>query len=90
MRLFYHLVDTTVVNSWIVFRKVDGDAKHLADFKRAVAEGLCKIKQPGRMKRGRPSNDTEEQLQLKRSRGPTATLPLKNARLDAVNHWPEV
>ena len=78
MRLFY-LVDTTEVNSWIVLRKVHGDVMRLADFRRVVAEGLCKVEQPGRKKRGRPSNNTEEQL-------PTATLPLKNVRLDALNH----
>ena len=90
LHLFYHLVDTTLVNSWIVFCKVHGDLMHLADFRRAVAEGLCKVEQPGRKKRGRPSNDTEKQLQLKQSQGLTTTLQLKNVCLDALNHWPEV
>jgi hypothetical protein len=39
-------------------------------------------------KRGRPSNNTEQQIQMKKKQGFASHVPVNNIRLD-ISHWPD-
>lgn len=56
LRIFWHFVDVTIVNAYILFRKrCDGRTLDLKDFRVAVARGLIGI--PKRKNRGRKSEE---------------------------------
>ena len=74
----------SIVNSWLLFRKAHDNTIKQATFR---AEGLCKVSEKTCFKKGRSSNDIEQQYQLKK--GDVTNLPVKNNRLDSVEHWPE-
>ncbi|CAG5001507.1 unnamed protein product [Parnassius apollo] len=53
MRIFYHLVDLTVINSWILYKKVheekgvpSANVLSLGDFRSELADSLCKYVPP--------------------------------------------
>ncbi|KAJ8937358.1 hypothetical protein NQ314_011903 [Rhamnusium bicolor] len=81
LRIFYHLLDLTVANSWILYKRVqeqNGKTQKCstqAKFKTILASTLCLIGQgPSGVKRGRPSSsDVEQKLQNKKKR--TRTSP---------------
>lgn len=55
IKLFYHVLDLTVVNSWLLWKRVDPDnKKNLADFKQDVAISLCKFGFKSSPSRGKP------------------------------------
>ncbi len=86
-RIFYHLLDITVINAWLLFRKVPASKMKLKDFRATVAETLCNLESP--VKRGRPSStEVEKQLTAKKKRGNVAHLPPREVRQDNVLHWP--
>lgn len=93
MRLFYHLLDVTLVNSWIIYKKtmLSRNEKHvlnLAEFRSEIAYCLCNYETGGPKRRGRPS-EIETQIEEKRKRSATtAYVPPKDVRLDGNNHWP--
>nr|CAI5863507.1 unnamed protein product [Callosobruchus analis] len=68
IRLFYHLLDMTIVNAWLLYRRVNalqGNAKtlNLANFRIELAETLCKMG-VHQNSRGRRS-ELEKQIQAK-------------------------
>lgn len=75
MRIFYHLVDLTLVNSWIMYRKNQIERKDkysyltLAEVRMEIAECFCKIGFDRPSKRGRPSNTIEQQISEKNEEG---------------------
>lgn len=90
-RLFYHLVDTAVINSWILYRKVftekevGGALLNQKKFSADLAQSLCQIG-PTNVKRGRPrSLDVVEQKWIKYK---GSSLPTKDIRNDPQDHWP--
>ena len=97
-RLIFHMIDMTIVNSWLLHRR---DASNLmlprskilalAWFKLRVAECLMKEgKSCSANKRGRPSlSSASDCLPPKRGR-PFQTLPDPAIRFDDVAHWPKV
>lgn len=93
-RLFYHLLDLTVVNSWLLYRRVEkqkNNSKYLplSKFRTQLAESLCRVGQKSATKRGRPSlTGIEQMLHSKKSKGPTQHCPVKEVRLDQIAHWP--
>lgn len=89
-RIFYHLLDITVINAWLMFRKVHTSKMKLKDFRASVAEVMCNLESHTASKRGRPSSsDVETLLNAKKKRGNVAHLPAKEVRLDRVAHWPK-
>lgn len=91
MRIFYHLLDLTLINSWILYRKNCKEKTiTLVQFKIEVADCLCRANMQNKgIKRGRPSgNNMEQQIQTKKKKGPTSYVPPKDVRTDAVGHWP--
>ena len=88
-RIFYHLLDITIINSWIMFKKVHESKMKLKDFRASVAEAMCNLESQGSVKRGRPSSfDVERQIIAKKKRGNVSHLPVRDVRLDGVAHWP--
>lgn len=90
MRIFYHLLDISVINAWLLYKRVNsgnGKLLKLYEFRAEVAECLSKVQITG-PKRGRPSSGIEDQLQIKKHRGPAAVVPPKDVRCDEVGHWP--
>lgn len=93
MRVFYHCIDLTVVNAWILHKKVFEEQGRqqmtLLDFRTNLAESLTK-KGSGIVvnTRGRPS--LEQQLQAKKARRPpTVHVPTRDVRTDQLGHWPD-
>lgn len=94
-RIFFHLVDLCVVNSWILYRRVCNQkdsgttALCLCDYKAHLAEALCKVNKPckaGRKRPGRPS--IAGQLKVKVPRQRVQPVPDNDMRSDGVGHWP--
>lgn len=64
MRLFHHLLDVTIVNSWILYKRIQqqkGVKKTLSqfEFREQLVLSQCKIGKPITPKRGRLSTDIE-------------------------------
>jgi hypothetical protein len=82
LRNVFHLLDLTVVNAWLLYRRDctdcgmnKTDQLSLLDFKSSVAACLCKQYKEGQRKRGRPRSSVECEIQLKTKMGPYASLP---------------
>lgn len=91
IRIFYHLLDKTVSNSWLIYRRANENTNKKilssAEFRIEITGALCKIDTYQTNKRGRPS-DLEKGIVLKKPKPNTQTLPPKDVRLDGVAHWP--
>lgn len=93
MRVFYHFLDITISNAWLLYRRVNTQSERSeklldsADFRVEVAETLCKLgtKLRGSSKR---KSDLENALQEKKKKGPTQYVPPKDVRQDQAGHWP--
>jgi hypothetical protein len=52
MKIFYHLIDMSIVNAWILFKRVTGESMELEQFREQLAIELCQdsleIKKKGR------------------------------------------
>ncbi|MEI6864815.1 transposase [Flavicella sp.] len=86
MRIFFYLLDMSVVNAWLLYRRVlpvnRAKTLSLLEFKEDVASGLMASV---RTKRGRPSESPEVKHQKKR----VSCHPADSIRLDSISHWPE-
>ncbi|XP_049772359.1 piggyBac transposable element-derived protein 2-like [Schistocerca cancellata] len=97
LRIVFHLLDLTVVNAWLLYRRDCTecnvrklDQLSLLDFKATVAACLCKQNKDGQKKRGSPSSSSmETAIQLKKKTGSAAPLPEKEVRKDGIGHWPQ-
>lgn len=92
IRLLYHILDVTIVNSWLLYKRVklSKEAEQYKTMGQAEfrAECLCRI-QTIPVKRGRSSN-LEAAIQTKNKRGPSQHVPPKDVRRDQYGHWPHV
>lgn len=96
MRLFYHLLDITIINSWVLYKNVNvkkgtpqKDILKLADFRTELADTLCQYQNRPDNKRGRPSTsrkDDDVEPPSKRSRSGVQVLPSTDIRYDRVGH----
>lgn len=91
-RMFYHLLDMTCVNAWILYKRINNDSTdvknlRLIDFKLEVADSLFGYKSTSKevTPRGRPNLETE--IQNKRRKPNSQTPPPKDVRLDGTQHW---
>lgn len=96
MRLFYHLLDVTTVNSWILYKKVfeqkklEGKPMSLSQFREDLGTSLCttgKIITPTRGRLLKKSDISSDISDLKRVR--TVNHIPDSIRFDHVSHWPE-
>lgn len=92
LRIFFHLLDTMVINSWILYRRMlrqtgsTDTPMNQKKFRTELAQTLCQVG-PEPRKRGRPSS--LDPIESKRVRVKGSSLPPKDVRLDPVNHWPK-
>jgi len=89
-RLFYHFLDMTVANVWLLYwrtneQKTDASKRMtLKDFKAEVAHCLLTIGHR-ELKRGRPSSEIETEIQKKKHKGPASYVPPSDVRRDGVD-----
>lgn len=92
LRLFYHLLDITLINSWLLYKRV-GEQKNTPitmkqkDFKFEVGKSLCVYGPSINKRRGRPSMLSEE-IEKKRKKPNAAILPPRDVRRDGFEHFP--
>ena len=60
MCIFYHLLDITLVNSWLLFRRIHGNSSRLFDFRFEVGKASCKIYKNHFPRQGHPSSEMEK------------------------------
>ena len=82
MRIVFYLIDMSVSNSWLVYRRSNPEYMPLRDFKLRIAATLMKSTTK---RRGRPSLDIPTP---KRRNHPTVPIPDVEERYDCYNHWP--
>jgi len=87
--IFFHLLDLTVVNSWLMYKRtmsVKGDRPlRLHSFKAAIAEGLCKVGACGNRgnKRCRPAQEITQPTKRQRQQA----APVEDVPCDNVDHF---
>lgn len=96
-RMFYHLLDMTVINSWVLYKKVNmkrgvnaNKIMKLAEFRTQLADTLCRFQSRQENKRGRPSTnirrDQTPETISKRARAGVQVVPSVHIRRDGVGH----
>lgn len=87
IRLFYHLLDLSVINSWLLYVRIKREKfqphLQLSKFRLELAQSLCKYGQVVTPTRGRPANS------VKPKKSNAAKGPNQDVRLDSISHWPE-
>jgi len=93
-RIMFHLLDLTVVNAWLLYKR--DCSSHsirpkrqytLLEFKTDIASCLCQEHKGISRKRRRPvSTFVDKQLEEKRKRRRNTILPVQNVRKDEVAH----
>ncbi|GBP44061.1 Chimeric ERCC6-PGBD3 protein [Eumeta japonica] len=98
LRIFYHSLDMTVINSWLVYKylkrnEAPSSILNLCHYRLELTEVLANGNNAAVFcnKRGKPSisNSVEMELQAKKRRGPVQHVPPKDKRTDNVGHWPD-
>lgn len=93
-RIFYHLVDLAVINSWLLSKRVNeqigstGVEMKLSQFRLDLAESLCSYGPSNSTKRGRPPNG-EKEPPPKKVKSISTRNPPVTVRCDKIDHWPE-
>lgn len=88
-RLFYHMVDMVVVNSWILYSAGQGEKqKTQKDYRTELAVTLCSIGLKETPKRGRPSGAVQNEDTIKRMKASAAPRPPVPVVKDKIDHWP--
>ncbi|GBP30947.1 Chimeric ERCC6-PGBD3 protein [Eumeta japonica] len=98
LRIFYHLLDMTVINSWLVYKylkrnEAPSSILNLCHHRLELAEVLANVNNAAVFctKRGRPRtrDSVEMELQAQKRRGPVQHVPPKDIRTDNVGHRPD-
>lgn len=84
-RIFYHMLDMVVVNSWILHKSVSGNPVSQKQFRTELALTLLQLGTRDTPKRGRPSDSPQSQKRLKAS---ATVRPPQNVTRDKTDHWP--
>ena len=101
-RLFFHLLDMTVINAWLLYRRQlqspahGGNVKRMSlhDFKTRISVALCALTEV--VKRGRPAagggkrhaEDDPCDKPVKK-RKPNTPVPGPELRCDGLHHYPQ-
>lgn len=86
MRIFYHMLNVTVVNAWILWKWEKNESMDLLEFKSRIATGMIYQgkAEMGKKKRGRPSDEVQGPKKKRASH-----IVPKELRLDGGQHYPE-
>jgi hypothetical protein len=97
-RLFFHVIDMTLINAWLLYRRTVAADNNVAskllslhEFKSSVADVLSKATMPvlTTSRRGRPSGDESSTPKaVKRKRELTTTASSNDIRFDGLSHYP--
>lgn len=82
LRIFFHFVNVSLVNAWILFKQKTGSDSSFLEFKSDVADSLLILNK--RRAVGRPSLSTPPEPLKKRARYGCST----DLRMDGNQHWP--
>lgn len=86
IRLFYHMIDMAIINSWVLYKKHHPNMT-LGDYRSDLADTLCNYKKNTEPKRGRPSSSNiHREIEAKRHRGPMKPVPPTDVRTDGLGH----
>ncbi|CAK1581447.1 unnamed protein product [Parnassius mnemosyne] len=93
MRIFYHLLDVMLINSWLLYKRVETQRENtkmmkLREFRLEVAKALCWCGPSIIKKRGRPSSFVSDMLDERIKRKPKLNVPPKDVRTDGMEHFP--
>lgn len=91
LRIWYHMIDITIVNAWLLYRRLENENGRLPKltlfyFPAEVAYELTTSVPT--LKRGRSSNTEKEQMP-KKPKSHTLVFTSDEMRKDGLNHWPE-
>lgn len=93
IKIFYHLIDMSMVNAWILFKRVTGSKMELSQFREQLAVELCQdsleVRKRGRKSKESVENMMQDELKKRTKRTPIAALPSEEFRLDGYQHWPQ-
>ena len=95
-KIIYHMLDVTVVNSWLLYRRDCNSAQvplkdvlPLKDFKLSVANSLVLAGKVLHKRQGKPSLSVELKQSEKRKQGnSTKPLPENAVGMDGFHQWP--
>lgn len=95
-RIFYHMIDMCIVNSWLLWRRNNDDMyMALYDFKLVISEHYRKAGKVITKKRGRPSaSPTCEEYpapprtKARKTPARIQVMPLISVRSDRIDHFP--
>ncbi|XP_063634940.1 piggyBac transposable element-derived protein 3-like [Cydia splendana] len=92
MRLFYHYLDLSIANAWLLYKRVckhkiipKKSIKGSADFRLDVAASLCQM---GTKSSTTTRRSLETEIVAKKRKGPTQHAPPQAVRQDQIGHWP--
>lgn len=93
MRLFYHLLDVILINSWLLYKRVEMQRQNtpkmqLRQFRLEVAKSLCLCGPSMRKKKGRPSSFVTDMLDERKKKKPKVNVIPKDVRTDGIEHFP--
>ena len=97
MKVFWHLIDLTKVNAWILYKhhqnQLGVQKKKIVPLKLfsiEIAESLIHLMKKNAPSKGRPSKQLSNELEENRNRAKKAVkpTPYPAIRLDKCNHWP--
>lgn len=91
-RIFYHLLDMTCINAWILYNRINQPQAgiknlRLIDFKLEVADSLFKYKNSSKDVSFRRRSNLETEIQKKKRKPNSQIPPPKDVRLDGTQHW---
>jgi len=94
MRLFYHLVDITVTNSWLLQKRIYESKgqkykSSLADFREELAVSLCQMGEIVTPKRGRPLKEDQLGNITDKKRQRNVNITPIDIRFDGFQHNPK-
>ena len=76
------MIDLVLINSRVLHKRVIGEAMGQVDIR---AEAICKMgmSTEKRIKRSK----VEEDIQLKKKKGPASPFPIRDIYMDNAEHW---
>ena len=75
------------IKLWILYEIIHGMELTQNDFRGELAEVLCRSVNKS-VKRGRSTRIKLKEELTKKKKVPTNRVPIKEERLDGINHWP--
>jgi len=84
LRIFFHLVNMAIVNSWILYRKSVDGSMSLLNFKGSIVWTMLELQKAN--KRGRKSNSVDQKTPPKKRKS-KKSIPLE-IRYDNIDHYP--